>query len=438
MRNRIDVLVVIVNYRTAELVIACLHSLAAEVKGTAAQFGVHVVVSDNASEDASVLRLQEAVRNFGWSGWVSIQPLERNGGFAFGNNAAIRPALASSNPPQYIWLLNPDTVVRPGALATLVEFLDSHPDAGIAGCRLVDIDGIPEWSAFRFPSVLGELENGVRLGVITKLLSRWVVSPPVPSVTTPCDWASGASLLVRRAVFEAIGLLDENYFMYFEEVDFCLRARRAGWICWYVPQAQVLHLAGQSSGVTGQRAQSGRRPDYWFAARRYYFRKHLGPGRTLLADLAWSLGFLSFRIRQRLRLRHRSTPTRNSCSATSFIIISCRSGADLGGLPITDLDPLMSELGIVTIGRNEGDRLRRCLTSLVGRGMPVVYVDSNSTDDSVRLARSLGAEVVELDLAQPVCVPRTATRDSSASVRAIRRFSTCSSSTATVKWLKAG
>jgi N-acetylglucosaminyl-diphospho-decaprenol L-rhamnosyltransferase len=297
--NRVNVLIVIVNYRTAELSIACLRSLENEVKTAASGLGrVRVAVTDNASGDDSVQELQEAVRNFGWDEWASIQPLERNGGFAYGNNASIRPALESSDPTDFIWLLNPDTVVRPGALASLVEFLESHPEAGIAGCRLLKPDGTPEWSAFRFPSVLGELENGVRLGFVSKLLARWVVSPPAPSTTSPCDWASGASLLIRRAVFQAIGLLDEGYFLYFEEVDFCLRARRAGWTCWYVPEAQVLHLGGQSSGLTGHKVPLERRPGYWFASRRYYFRKHLGPVRTLLADLAWSLGFLSFRIRQ--------------------------------------------------------------------------------------------------------------------------------------------
>ena len=297
--RQLNLLIVIVNYRTANLAIDCLHSLEGEVKAIAAGLGrVRVFITDNASGDDSIPCIREAIRDFSWGEWASIQPLERNGGFAYGNNAAIRPALESSDPPDYIWLLNPDTVVRTGALATLVEFLENHLEAGIAGCRLVDPEGRPEWSAFRFPSVLGELENGMRLGLVSRLLAHWVVSPPPPSVISRCDWASGASLLVRRAVFEAIGLLDENYFMYFEEVDFCLRALRAGWTCWYVPHAQVIHLAGQSSGVTGPTARSKRRPGYWFQSRRYYFRKHLGPICALLADLAWSLGFLSFRLRQ--------------------------------------------------------------------------------------------------------------------------------------------
>jgi hypothetical protein len=299
-------LVVIVNYRTAGLTIECLRSLKGEVR--AAGGGTRVVVTDNDSRDDSVPRLLAAVGEQGWQEWVTIEPLERNGGFAYGNNAAIRPALSASQPPDYIWLLNPDTVVHPGALRTLIAFLETHPEVGIAGSRLIDAAGRPEWSAFRFHSVLSELENGAHLGLLSKLLARWVLSPPAPLGASPCDWASGACLLIRRKVFETVGLLDENYFMYFEEADFCRRARQAGWSCWYVPEAQVTHLAGQSSGVTGRQAERKRLPRYWFAARRYYFLKHLGPVRTFLADMAWSLGFLSFRVRQRLQRKEDTMP----------------------------------------------------------------------------------------------------------------------------------
>ena len=301
------VLVVIVNYRTAGLTIDCLRSLENEVRATAAG-SVRVVVTDNGSGDDSVPCLRAAAAERGWDTWVTIEPLEQNKGFACGNNAAIRPALNSSRPPEYIWLLNPDTVVRPGALQTLIAFLNKHPEVGIAGSRLVDAEGTPEWSAFRFHSVWSELENGAQLGLLSKLLSRWVLSPPAPLEASPCDWASGACLLIRRQVFENVGLLDENYFMYFEEVDFCRRARHAGWTCWYVPEAEVMHLAGQSSGVTGRQAGRRRRPGYWFEARRYYFLKHLGPVQTVVADLAWSIGFLSFRIRQRLQRKNDTMP----------------------------------------------------------------------------------------------------------------------------------
>jgi GT2 family glycosyltransferase len=299
-----NLLIVIVNYRSADLTLDCLRSLQDEV-GTVP--GTRVVVTDNASGDDSVPRLDAAVRDNGWGGWARIQPLERNGGFAAGNNAAIRPALASTDPPRYVLLLNPDTIVCPGAIGALVAFLEDRPGVGIAGSRLEEPDGTPQRSAFRFPTVLGELEGGLRFGPASRVLARWVVSTPaIPAGLTPIDWVAGACMIVRREVFEAIGLMDEGYFMYFEEVDFCHRARRAGWPCWYFPEARVVHLVGRSSGVTDSRAARKRRPGYWFRARRRYFLRNHGRAATLLADLAWALGYASFRLR-RLVLRKPGT-----------------------------------------------------------------------------------------------------------------------------------
>lgn len=288
-------LIVIVNYRTTELTLDCLRSLEHEVDTIA---GTRVVVTDNASGDDAVARLEAAVRTNGWDGWATIVPLEQNGGFAAGNNAAIRPALAAADRPRYVLLLNPDTIVRSGAVRALVEFMDSRPDVGIAGSRLEEPDGTPQRSAFRFPSVLGELEGGLRLGPASRLLSRWVNAPAVPEHPGPSDWVAGACMIIRSTVFEAVGLMDERYFMYFEEVDFCHRARRAGWPCWYVPAARVVHLVGQSSGVTSPGAAQRRRPSYWFHARRRYFLRNHGRIATILADLAWSLGYASYRLRR--------------------------------------------------------------------------------------------------------------------------------------------
>jgi GT2 family glycosyltransferase len=108
-------------------------------------------------------------------------------------------------------------------------------------------------------------------------------------------------MIIRREVFEAVGPLDEGYFMYFEEVDFCHRARRAGWPCWYVPAARVVHLVGQTSGVTDPKAARRRRPGYWFLARRRYFLGNRGRAATLLADLAWATGHASYRLRRILQ-----------------------------------------------------------------------------------------------------------------------------------------
>ena len=149
--------IVIVNYRTAGLVVDCLHTLAVELAGRPHW---RVVVVDNASGDGSAERIASAVESEGWSDWVETMPLDHNPGFAGGNNAALRPILEGPTPPDYVLLLNPDTVVRPGGVRELVAFMKAHPDVGIAGSRLEDPDGTPQRCAFRFPSVACELEEG--------------------------------------------------------------------------------------------------------------------------------------------------------------------------------------------------------------------------------------------------------------------------------------
>jgi GT2 family glycosyltransferase len=292
------VLVVIVNYRTPQLTIDCLRSLAAE---HAKLPTMRIVVTDNASGDGSPTQISEAIREHGWEAWARVMPLERNGGFAFGNNAAIRPFLKTHAPPDYVVLLNSDTIVRPGAMAELTRFMDANPQVGMAGPRLDFEDGVPMPSAFRFHSTLSELEGGAQVGPLTRLLNRWRVPMPPRTVPHQADWVSGACLMVRREVFEQVGLLDEGYFMYYEETDFCMRARRAGWRCWYVPQASVVHLVGRSSGVTSSARPARRRPRYWFDSRRRYFLQNHGRVAGLLADVAWGTGLAINGLWRRLR-----------------------------------------------------------------------------------------------------------------------------------------
>lgn len=288
-------LVVIVNYRTPSLTIDCLRSLVGEVRSLP---NTCVVVTDNASFDGSVEQITAAIQTEGWGDWASVMPLEHNGGYAFGNNAAIARALQSTNPPQYFLLLNPDTIVRPGALQVLIDFMDKHPKVGIAGSRLEDRDGTPQCSAFRFHTVLSELDFGLRVGAVSKLLSKWVVAPPVSEETCQTDWVAGASMIVRREIFESVGLLDEKYFMYYEEMDFCLQVNKSGWSCWYVPQSRVVHLVGQSSGVTDTKRPPKRLPQYWFDSRRRYFLKNHGWLYAALADSFSAFGFALWRLRR--------------------------------------------------------------------------------------------------------------------------------------------
>ncbi len=115
-------------------------------------------------------------------------------------------------------------------------------------------------------------------------------------------------MIIRRDVFDAIGLLDDGYFMYFEEVDFCLRAARAGWPCWYVPASHVVHLVGQSSGVTDVKQATNRRPKYWFESRRRFFRKNHGLIKTAAADLLWMAGFATYRMRRLIQRKPDTDP----------------------------------------------------------------------------------------------------------------------------------
>src|ERR1700691_4368563 len=191
-------LVAITNYRVADLTIDCLRSIAPEIGRVP---GTRVAVCENGTGDDSAERLQKAITDNSWNSWCTLTTLSTNLGFTGGNNVIIRPALESSDPPQYVLLLNADTVVLPNAFKSLVDFLDKHPNVGIAGSRQEDLDAAPLRSAFRFPSPLSEFEAGVKLGQVTRLLQRWVVAPPVADEPCETDWLSGATMMVRREGF---------------------------------------------------------------------------------------------------------------------------------------------------------------------------------------------------------------------------------------------
>lgn len=223
------VAVVIVNYRTPELTVRCLRSLVDQV---ASASGTRVVVVDNDSGDGSAATIAQAITDAGWQDWVTLLPSTHNGGYAYGNNLGLRQIMASGVNASYYWLLNPDTEVLPGALSQLVNFLDQHPTVGIVGSELQYPNGSTFGKAFRFPNIWNELDNGLRLGIVSRLLSRWLVAQSMGDQPQAVDWLPGASMMVRHQVFEQVGLMDDTYFLYFEETDFCLQAHRAGWGCW--------------------------------------------------------------------------------------------------------------------------------------------------------------------------------------------------------------
>ena len=244
-------------------------------------------------------KLRAVIDSERWQRWASLLPLDRNGGFAYGNNAGIRKALQSVCRVDYVMLLNPDTIAHDGAISALVDFMDSHRYVGMAGSLLLNAEGVAESSAHQTLSPLGELVSGARLDILSRALQRYAVTPPIRLTAHECDWVSGASMIVRREVFENIGLLDEGYFLYFEEADFCLRAQKGGWKIWYVPDSRVAHFEGASTGI---RSVVRRRPQYWYDSRRRYFVKHFGVPGLILADALWAVGRTTLTLRRMLWL----------------------------------------------------------------------------------------------------------------------------------------
>ena len=291
-----DVAVIIVNYRSAPLTVACLRSLQIERSNPALR--IRAVVVDNASGDLA--EISRAVADNEWSSWVTLVEAPKNGGFAYGNNLGIERAY-SAGTPSYLFLLNPDTEVRAGAIAALVRFLQAHPEAGIAGPSFETGAG-GEWNiAFRFPSLVGELELGLGFSLASQLLRRWAVVRHMGDRCEPVDWISGSSMMIRPEVVAAVGGLDENFFLFFEETDLCRRARRAGFTTWYVPESRVMHIGGATTSVSSRTLT--RLPPYWFESRRRYFAVTYGLAHAMLIDLVAVTAYLLGAVKRGIRGR---------------------------------------------------------------------------------------------------------------------------------------
>jgi N-acetylglucosaminyl-diphospho-decaprenol L-rhamnosyltransferase len=274
------VAVIILNYRTPELVIDCLETLLPEVD----KEDDRVLVVDNASGDGSAETLRRKISDRGWNSTTVIES-PHNGGFSAGNNYGINSIKARA----YL-LLNSDTLIRAGAVETLWQTLCSDPEIGIASPRLEWPDGTPQTSCFRAHTPWSELINASATGPIQKLLQRWDVPIGVQDQGFEPDWTSFACVLVRGEVFDTVGLLDESFFMYYEDADFCRRVTRAGFRIRHDPSAHVVHLRGGTSPVKALTRLRKRRPPYYYASRSQYFRNASGPLGVLMANLMWTLG----------------------------------------------------------------------------------------------------------------------------------------------------
>lgn len=299
--------VAIVAWKGADLTIDCLQSVGQQLADVP---DCHVYLVDNASPDDSADRVAEAIEHRGWEQWVTFIRSPVNGGFASGNNLAIRQMFSEPAKPDFVLLLNPDTVVRPGAFRKLLDFMLAHPSIGLAGGRSEDPDTTPQFCCFRFPNLISEVSLYLGLGVFDRVFNRFLTRIGIPQEPRQVDWVSGAFVMIRKQVIDDIGLMDEGYFLYYEETDYILRARRAGWTCWHVPDSRVVHLVGQSSGVTTRNVKPSRRPAYWFESRRRYFTLNHGRLYAAATDLLVLIVYPFSRLRGVIQRKPNSNPER--------------------------------------------------------------------------------------------------------------------------------
>lgn len=303
--NQASILVVIVNYRTPDMVLQCLASIQAE-RIAFPNIRVHVI--DNASGDGSAKVMQEGAHKKGWDDWVRIMASAQNPGFGAGNNVILREELACEYPADFFFILNPDTVVCPGIFHSLLGFFDANPHASILGPRTESEIGIPDHSAFRFPGMANALCDGVRFAPLDRLLKRWRTAPEPRSEAHQTDWVSGGGMFIRRKVLQEIGLFDENFFLYFEETDLCHRAANHGFQTWYVPEAGMMHWAGASTGVASDGRPRKRMPGWWFASRRHYLRNFHNSLYVGLCDWLFTIGRSAWQLRAWLTRRKPTDP----------------------------------------------------------------------------------------------------------------------------------
>ncbi|SDW24426.1 glycosyltransferase [Roseicitreum antarcticum] len=293
------VLTIILNYKTADMTLRAAESALQAMEGIPGA----ITIVDNDSGDGSFEMMRNAVALKGWDR-VRVVASDRNGGFGAGNNFGMRLGLPGGARPDYIYGLNSDAFPDRHAIDRLRQYLDQHPKAAFAGSYVHGDDGATHTSAFRFPSVLGELENGIKTGFVTKLLAKHVVPMKQPETTCPVDWISGASFMMRQDALDAIGLFDETFFLYFEETDLCLRARRHGWSVVYVHDSVVEHIGSVSTGMKVWH----RVPGYWYDSRFHYFHKNHGKLYTVAATAALVLGEGIYALRRVIQQKPAITP----------------------------------------------------------------------------------------------------------------------------------
>jgi GT2 family glycosyltransferase len=244
-----------------------------------------IVIVDNRSDDGSIETLTAWIDSLPEGAPVRLVASETNSGFSGGHNRGM-----AAVPADHYLLLNSDAVLRPGFLARILAEARAHPEAGFIAPRLEGEDGAVQISCFRFPGPLSEFIRGANSGPVTKALQAWDVPLGPDPDPDAIDWASFACILVNGAMVARIGPMDEGYFLYFEDAEYCLRARRAGWRVRRCPDAVAVHFRGGSGPVKALVRARKRLPPYYYSSRtRFLYQAH-GHAGLWAANLLWLVG----------------------------------------------------------------------------------------------------------------------------------------------------
>jgi len=269
--------VIVLNFRTPDVTIDCLKTLAPEA---AANPGMKVVLLDNASGDDSVPRIEAAIRENRWdSGWLEFRAMDKNLGFAGGNNLILHEQMAGENPPAYLLLLNSDTLVRDGCIAYCTKIMEADPKIGALSCMLRNRDGTVQNVCRKFPHPARESVRAFGLPWFFPALFRWAdledSSWDRTAGPRDVDWIGGAFFFARTSALREAGVLDQEFFFYGEDCEWCHRLWNHGWRIRFDPGAETVHLGGASSDST--RVRNRQRDIYTWKARFLIQRKCYGP-----------------------------------------------------------------------------------------------------------------------------------------------------------------
>ena len=275
------VAVSIINYRTPDLTIAAATSALAALDGHEGR----VIVVDNASADGSVEAL-EAWIDSTRDPRLELVASDHNGGFSAGHNLGMQAAPEAD----YYLILNSDALLHPGFFAPLLAAAEANPKAGLIAPQLEWENAEVQQNCFRFQTITSEFIRAAESGPVTRLFKHRVVALDLPHNPDDIEWASFACILLRAEMVRAIGPMDEGYFLYFEDSEYSLRARRAGWHVAHEPAARAIHFRGGSGPVKTLAAAKKRMPGYFWRSRTRFFRQAYGPLGPLLANTAWVAG----------------------------------------------------------------------------------------------------------------------------------------------------